>query len=130
MKNSIAIIVVFFCCIGYSQTGFVKGKVLDKSDNSVLIGVNILFGENQGAATNVDGEYSLALSVGDHSITFQYIGYKTETINVNIQDAVTETRNIYLKTETTEMDLVVVSAGKFEQKLEEVTVSMDVIKPT
>ena len=28
------------------------------------------------------------------------------------------------------MDLVVISAGKFEQKLEEVTVSMDVIKPS
>ena len=34
-----------------------------------------------------------------------------------------------MKSSETELNTVVISAGKFEQKLEEVTVSMEVLKP-
>ena len=54
-----------------------------------------------------------------------YIGYESKMIEVDITNN-TE-KDIFLTEESSELDVVVVSASKFEQKLEEVTVSVDVI---
>ena len=75
MQYRLLISVFLFFFIGYSQTGFISGKILDKNDQSPLIGVNILYGENQGASSNIDGEYNLELAPGEYSMIFQYIGY-------------------------------------------------------
>lgn len=130
MKYSLLITAYLFIFMSYAQNGFLSGKVLDKQDQSELIGVNIIFGENQGTSTNIDGQYSLELEAGTYAIRFQYIGYQSETLEVTIESGMILKKDIYLTSASTEMDLVVISAGKFEQKLEEVTVSMDVIKPT
>lgn len=116
--------------LGFSQTSTLKGLIFDEIDNSPLIGVNILFGNNQGSTSNSDGKYNINLQPGINSISFQYMGYKTFTLDIFIKPDEILNQNIYLKNISQELDLVVVSAGKFEQKLEEVTVSMDVIKPS
>ncbi|MAQ47777.1 MAG: hypothetical protein CMD27_02730 [Flavobacteriales bacterium] len=116
--------------IGSSQTSTISGKILDTNDKSPLVGVNILFGNNQGTTSNIDGDYNISLKPGKHNIVFQYLGYETYSLEINIAPNEKINQNIYLSNTSKELDLVVVSAGKFEQKLEEVTVSMDVIKPT
>jgi len=130
LKNNLFIAVFFLCIVISAQNTFISGKIFDKNDNAPLIGVNIFTDQNQGTSSNIDGEYNLPLNPGQNSINFQYIGYKTKTISINVKNGEVIVKNIYLQTTSTEMDLVVISAGKFEQKLEEVTVSMDVIKPT
>ena len=54
-----------------------------------------------------------------------YVGYETKLIDVEIDKNMTT--DITLSEESSELDVMVVSASKFEQKLEEVTVSVDVI---
>ena len=47
---------------------------------------------------------------------------------MNVKEGETISLDVSLAVEATELGVMVVSAGKFEQKLEEVTVSMDVMK--
>ena len=67
-------------------------------------------------------------SAGSHAVEFKFIGYTTSSQKVNIKEGETVSLDISLGVEATELGVMVVSAGKFEQKLEEVTVSMDVMK--
>ena len=71
--------------LGFSQTSTLKGLIFDEIDNSPLIGVNILFGNNQGSTSNSDGQYNINLQPGINSISFQYMGYKTFTLDIFIK---------------------------------------------
>jgi len=130
MKKILLFFTVIFSHLVTSQTAVLYGKIIDFDDKSPLVGVNISVNSSYGAASDINGEYTLELNAGENSIDFQYIGYSTHNLLMNVEAGESYTKNIYLHSSSTEMNLVVVSAGKFEQKLEEVTVSMDVIKPS
>jgi outer membrane receptor protein involved in Fe transport len=75
-------------------TGKIAGVVRDKATGEPLPGVNILIvGTNQGASTNIDGEYFiLNVEPGTHDLRATAIGYKTVTVTgvVVVQDLTTE----------------------------------------
>ena len=145
MKKHLIKIFLLFFGICYSQNGIVEGKVIDSETNEALIGVNIVIknlsqsAENNmrsqlygilGTATNFNGEFKIKnLTSGTYEIIASYIGYDKEIATIQINEEVVE-HTFYLTKNSTEIDVVVISAGKFEQKLEEVTVSMDIIKPS
>ena len=85
MKQHLLIFLFLFYFISYSQVYNLSGTIVDNNDKSPLIGVNILFGDNQGAISNIDGEYELWLKPGKHSIRFQYLGYATYLLEINIK---------------------------------------------
>ncbi len=75
----------------YSQKRFVlSGKVLDSQTNLPLFGASITVdGFLNGAITDSTGLYQIGLPLGKQSITARMIGYKSQTINLNInQDLV------------------------------------------
>ncbi|MFD2828242.1 DUF5686 and carboxypeptidase regulatory-like domain-containing protein [Leeuwenhoekiella polynyae] len=95
------------CFNGYSQiTGLVTNN-----DNEPLPYVNIyLKNSATGTATNGDGNYSLSLSkTGKHTVIFQFLGYKTKEVDVDIDQFPYEL-NTVLAEETTSLDEVVVDA--------------------
>ena len=94
MKNRFLIVSFFFSIICYSQTGSISGKILDTKDHSELIGVNISFGVNQGASTDINGEYNLILDPGTYSIKFQYIGYEEVSIDITINSGDIQKKDI------------------------------------
>lgn len=61
-----------------SNTGQVKGKVIDE-DGEVLVGVNVVLEKTElGAATDLKGEFIVPfVPVGMHTITASYLGYNT-----------------------------------------------------
>ena len=59
-------------------------------------------------------------------LTFSYVGYDSENRSVN---AMTKVINVPLLTHNEILDDVVVTAGRFEQRQTDVTVSMEVLKP-
>lgn len=113
----------------FSQDAVVKGKVSDSKTKEALIGVNVVLSDNSGVASDIDGNYELKLSSGQHHITFRFIGYTSQTKTVNIKSGETLVLNVQLEPAMTQLDVVVVSASKFQQKYEDITVSMDVVKP-
>ena len=56
--------------------GTVSGTVNDAASGQPLIGVNIGVDQGGGTATDRDGNYTLTLDTGPHSIVFSYLGYK------------------------------------------------------
>ena len=59
----------------------------------------------------------------------KYIGYQTQTKNIQLTDGETKEFSLTLMPESNQLDDVVISASKYEQKLGDVPVSMAVIKP-
>ena len=67
------------------QTGniTVTGTVVDQTGEPV-IGVNVLVkGSTNGTITDIDGKFSLKGVSPNSILTVSYIGYKTETVNLN-----------------------------------------------
>jgi len=120
----------------FAQTATLSGKITDVKKGP-LPGVTIiadakdsLHGNILGTVSDISGLYSLLLTEGKHVITFKMLGMKEKTVEVNLKERETKTLDIFLEESAKELGVVVVSAGKFEQKIEDVTVSMSVIKPS
>ena len=130
MKRLLTILFLLFFLDTYSQNKevIIRGNVIDKVTSEALIGVNIIC-NNQGTSTNIDGFYEIKIPVGENKITFKYIGYENQIKNISSKKDSSINLNIRLSPSSEQLNTVVVSAGKFNQRLEETTVSMEVIKP-
>ncbi|HOZ29800.1 MAG TPA: TonB-dependent receptor [Bacteroidales bacterium] len=139
-KFLLFLIAVFFLHLGINaQTVLLSGKVIDKSNKEALYGVNIIIdnvnGLNPtksqlGTTTDFDGVYKVALYPGTYKVKFVYIGYEEIEEQVDLIVGKPVVIDIMLEQKAEIIEEVVVSAGKYEQKLSEVTVSMEVIKPS
>ena len=121
-----------FISNSFSQTtGVLKGKITSIPNREALSSATIRLVNNpaKGTVTDIDGIYSLVLDTGYHKLMCDYIGLIPDTFTVHISaDAITE-KNIGLQSASELLNTVVVSSGKFNQKLNELTVSMEVLKP-
>lgn len=71
-----------FC---YSQQFKVSGTIRDANSTEVLPYANISVKDDiKGATTDNNGEYELTLATGNYGLLVSYIGYKTETIPVEV----------------------------------------------
>lgn len=114
-----------------AQSGYLKGKVTDKKSGESLPGANIFTVQDKtvGVASDIQGNYLLELPVGEHLMICSFTGMISDTFRVNIQANSTLVYHISLLEESKILDVVVIAAGKFEQNIEDLTVSMEVIKP-
>lgn len=83
MKTSRTFILTFVLIIlgieGYTQTGFLRGKIIDEKTGEELIGATVVVtGTTTGTITDFDGNYSLELKEGTYNITYSYISYQTQ----------------------------------------------------
>jgi iron complex outermembrane receptor protein len=115
--------------VAAQEIGFVKGKVKDKSNNSEIPGAIISLDTKTGVAADMNGDYVLSAPAGNHTLTCSALGYKNTKQTVEIKAGDTLNILFSMMDANTMLEEVVVSAGKFEQKLSDVTVSMEVIKP-
>ena len=122
-----------FCISGYSQSAKLKGKITDEATKEGLFGVNVMVTSTNekvktGTSTDFDGNYEIALPAGSYKVKYNYIGYKNHHEDVTISGT-DITKNVVLSQDAEIIDEVVVSAGKYEQKLQDITISMEVLKP-
>ena len=113
-----------------SQAGTITGKVIDTKDLEPLIGVNVFNQNNIGSVTNINGDYKIKFPVGKHKVTFQYIGYQKTVKEIILKENDSVVINISLNSINNELNEMVVSANKYEEKLGDVPVSMSIIKPS
>lgn len=112
-------------------TGVLKGKVTAATNKEPLSNatLQVVGHAAKGTVTDADGVYSLVLDTGMHRLFCDYIGCNADTFVVHIgADAITE-KNVVLQPNTELLKTVVVSSGKFDQRLEELTVSLEILKP-
>ena len=89
--------------------GQVTGQIIDSGNNIKLMGVLITSqDQSQKAVSTRQGEYSLTLPAGQHSLTFSYLGYQPVTRDVTVSENTTTTLNIDFGADTVALDEVVV----------------------
>src|SRR5699024_6429928 len=124
--------ILLFCLWNHvpAQKAVVHGFVTDASDHKFLMGVNIMEkGNSGGTSTDENGYFYLELELGPQILEFSYLGYETQRRVIDASaDEVIEIR-ILLSQKESLLTTVVVTASKFEKKIGEETVSLDVIRP-
>lgn len=124
----IPIIVFLFTEIIFAQSYSIRGKVVDPKSKPIP-GVNVvLLNTEFGAATDADGTYEISnLPSGNYTIEFSAIGYqKFRKDNVVIKDELI-ILNVTLIESVIQTDEVLITAGKYEQKKSDLTVSTEII---
>ncbi len=130
MRRFVSLLFILCVFSTNAQETTIKGIITDSISRETLIGVNIVVeGTTLGAISDIDGAYSLVVPSGVVSLVFSYTGYLTRNIRVQVQGGETKIIDLVMGEEPTLLETVVVTGSKFEQKLGEQTVSMDVMKP-
>lgn len=111
-KLSITSILFFLVISAYAQKGYLRGKVTDAENGEALIGATISKqGTTTGSVADFDGNYSLTLDPGIHTIVYQFVSYQTKTVsNVEVKEGETTTLDIALSSDVTELEGVVITA--------------------
>ena len=130
MRCSLTVIflIVSYCLNATDIGGTLRGKVIDNVSGNPLAGVYVIYGKNLGTTTDQNGSYLIQDVSGRIKITFQSIGYVSVTREAVINEGETADLNVRLDIKVSEIDQVVVSANRIEQKIAELSVSMDIIK--
>ena len=121
---------LFICQLTFAQeTGTLKGVITDTKTGETLIGASVTLesDKTKGSAADFDGNYLLKLPAGQQKVVISFTGYNSKTKEVTITAGQTTTLNVDLSLTAKELGAVVVSAGKFEQKVEDLTVSVEII---
>ena len=116
-----------------AQNAIVTGNIKNITTTEILPFVNITTKINDaltGTQTDFDGNYTIELPPGSHTLQFSVVGYNTETRVVALNAAQTLTLNIEMTEKKEILETVVINSSKFEQKLGEQVVSLEVIKPS
>jgi iron complex outermembrane receptor protein len=113
------------------EFGHFKGTILADDNSEPLIGANIKVQRNPsiGMATNIEGKFDLKVPAGQYTFIVTFTGMQSDTIQLNIGNGQVIERTIRMKVYMSELSGVEVKVGRFDQKIEEITVSMEVIRP-
>lgn len=88
-RNPTCLFILIFLFFSLTNTDAqqlsLKGKVLDKADGLALSFANIRISNSSiGTASNIEGDFELRLKPDNYTIIISYIGYKSDSINVNL----------------------------------------------
>ncbi|REA59666.1 hypothetical protein DSL64_16800 [Dyadobacter luteus] len=103
----------------------VSGSVSDAANRETLPGVNILVkGTNRGTTTDENGNFSIAIPDGSVVLTFSFVGYLPQDVNIVNDSKV----NISLVQDTKSLDEVVVTALGLQRKTKALGYAVSEIK--
>ena len=106
----------------YSQ---IKGVVQDKTSKESVYGIKIISSENQKTISDTEGKF--VLNVENYPVWLYFSGLEYYSDTVLIEKKQNHLK-VHLKSKFQELQTLVVSANKRIQELEEVSISMEVIK--
>jgi TonB-dependent starch-binding outer membrane protein SusC len=104
MRKLLFIIFISLISINtFAQLRTITGKVVDEQ-NKPLPGVVVKAGKaNAGAATNLQGNYTLSVADTTKTLTFSFLSYVQQTVSINGKSVI----NVTLKESITELEEVV-----------------------
>jgi iron complex outermembrane receptor protein len=131
MKRYLAILLYSILSVSLwaQEISVITGRITDSLTGEPLIGAGIITGEGSGTVSDTRGRYIVKTGERQITILFQYLGYRPKERIVQTTGPDTIFLNVRLYRSVTALDEIVVSAGKYEQRLSDVMVSVDIIKP-
>jgi outer membrane receptor protein involved in Fe transport len=128
---------LIFLCMGclpalssQAQESFVpvSGTILS-SDNKPIAGVAVIADNLAGTQSDSAGHFLIRLTPEKHLLIFRLLGFEEQRKEISLAGKTQEILSIRLAEAAHELGVVVVTAGRHEQKIEDVTVSMEVVRP-
>ena len=120
--------ILFILCLGalpFFAFGQLTGVVTDLNSGEAIIGAKVFASDGNKAITNFDGEFTLKTTSFPVTLVTKMLQYTTDSTVVDSPGKV----KIKLGEPVTDLQMVVVSAGRRKQAIEEVPVSIEIIKP-
>ncbi len=93
----------------------ITGTVTSAEDGQTLPYVNIVTSNNSGTITDNDGQYSITILDNTETLSFSFIGYKTQQIAITNQTTI----NVALIEDASSLDEVVITALGLERDTKE-----------
>ena len=121
--KSIILLLLLFIPIGFIAQ--ISGIVREKSTNTPIVGAKITASDGSKAISDFDGKFKLNSQKFPLTIITSMMQFLNDTITVNKVEEI----EIKLGEQTKDLETVVVSAGRRKQAIEEVPVSMEIIRP-
>jgi TonB-dependent starch-binding outer membrane protein SusC len=114
MKKFILICFSVALAVGVvAQERMVSGRVTSQEDGSAIPGVNVVVkGTATGAATDVDGNYTVSVQSDDAILVFTFIGFSTQEIPVGSQSTI----DVQLAPDAQQLTEVVIMGYREESK--------------
>lgn len=106
-----------------------EGRVYDSISREPLVGATIIYHKGMVASTDAQGYYQLWMPAGQQRIVFQYVGYEVVSKELVVLENEPHILDVGMMPSVTEIDQVVVSAGRLPQRVAESTVSVSLIRP-
>ncbi len=119
---------VFFITISYSQYN-VRGKIVDSATGEPLSFANIKY-NNKITTSNNNGIFHFLIDTKNLHLEISYIGYLKYVSDYNISTKEFNLGIIYLKEDAKTLSEITVTSGKYKKAIEDVTVSIETIKPS
>ncbi|MBN1158171.1 MAG: TonB-dependent receptor [Bacteroidales bacterium] len=107
----------------------IYGQISDSIDGQPLIGAAVIVDRTSGTLSDSRGYYSIISSEDSLVLTFQYAGYNSIVRHFKLAGKDSLRADIRLSPSIILLNEIVVSAGRYEQKLSDVMVSLEIIKP-
>ena len=104
----------------YTLSGYIE----DASNGESLIGATIYIREMEsGTMTNVYGFYSLTIPPGEYTVEYRFVGYKTETKSINLNENIRE--DLELQPEDLQLEEIVISSSPEDVNVSSVEMSVN-----
>jgi len=129
-QNLLTLLGLLLCLSSWAQAGTIKltGKITDSQSQKPLGAVLVYFeNTSYGMSSTPEGNFSIEAPAGNYTLIAAYLTHQTFKKEISL--TANQEFNIALMSNDNQMNLVVVSAGRYEQNIGEVTVSMEVIQP-
>ncbi|HCV51131.1 MAG TPA: hypothetical protein DGP89_07270 [Saprospirales bacterium] len=124
MKLIHTLLLSFFVTTFYGQNQYLVGTVVDAQTQETLIGANVSY-DLGNTITDTNGNYSIRTNQKSLAVTISYLGYITESF---VHNSGENNQYIKLSPTTTILDQMTVTASKYEQRVSESTVSIEVLQ--
>lgn len=122
MKSIILLLLLFIPIVFIAQ---ISGTVREKSTNTPIFGAKITASDGAKVISDFDGKFKLNSQKFPVTIITSMMQFLNDTITVNKVEEIV----IKMAEQTKDLETVVVSAGRRRQAIEEVPVSMEIIRP-
>ena len=110
--------------LSYAQNSTLSGYIRDAESGEALTGATCYVPEIQkGVTSNAYGFYSVTLPQGSHQISFSFIGYETQIVEINLEE--NQILDVFMKEKTTQLGDVVVMAERRDQNITGTEMSME-----
>ena len=103
----------------FAQNGTIRGTITDAETGETMIGATVVIkGTTNGAATDIDGKYTISVAPGKYVLVVSYVSYQTKEVkDIEVKPGQVVVQDVKLGNDTEALDVVVVTA-KIERKAE------------